>query len=279
MKTVLEIWKKKQEQTTPQSYNSLFPPVQLAEDFTFLSQYYTDANVIDKSIVNRFNSFMHYNSFIDDDVTAWDDMFKGYAIMNASNFQRIYDALLAEYNPIENYDKQSEIKTTYEGKESNELSKVGTETSETSFEGKETNTTAFDGKETSTHSTPESGYEDTVENQISPEDTSNYIGTEKTITKTAQRQDTDTTEFDERTDTNTREFDERKDTTSLSFDERKDTNTKTFEDRVDTITEHTHGNVGTTQNQQMLSAEVSLRLSTSFYPMIFSQFIKEHCFI
>lgn len=274
MESLLEIYRQKKTQNKP-----LFQHVVLPDNITFMSGYESMYVEMDKAIVTKYSDYFFINPLGVDNIENFDSLWAGFLYMHYSDYQKMYDALLKEYNPIENYDKHSLIKTTYEGTESNTHTKEGSESTTITKEGTESTELEYSGKETNKHTTPDAGYTDTVENMISPEDTSTYIGTEKTQTVTAHREDTDTTEFTQRKDTSTTEYADRVDTSTTEYTDRADKDIKEFTDRIDIVDEYTHGQIGVTKNTELISDELQLRLSSSFYPLIFGKFIREYAIV
>ena len=160
---------------------------------------YENVQITNSSYIRRFFT-RKYNSWSlmipEDDIpniyftALWNDFIVN--VFNQKNWAKLYEAFTYEYNPIENYDKNSEIKTTFSGSEKNE--------------------TTFTGKTKNTASNPDSGYTDTITNFRSPEDTENFTPTEKSETFIAHREDTSVSEFENRKDTQEKTFDSRIDT-------------------------------------------------------------------
>lgn len=224
--------------------------------------------------VHGFKSFLHFE---DDNAkteftSLWYLFKTNYS--NLRSWEMKYNAYFSEYNPIDNYDKQSKIETEYEGEEqnsyiggeTNELVKSGSEiltkdgeeyTEKTGvesvkFKGTETDAltksgsekveTEKTGTETHTRTGDEERYNVPFENNLyAPESKTKYNNVEDTDTFT-NRKDTQTTSFPAtRTDSNVKSFSNREDETS--FNNRKDkvgfverTDTTTFEERTDTAT-------------------------------------------
>ena len=142
-------------------------------------------------------------------------------LKNYDNFDKMAEALLAEYNPIENYDRYED--TT----EVRDIDKSGGNQSSASGEGSAssggTNTVG--------------GYN--TEHQISAMNSNDYQKRNKDITSS-------------RTDTySNQSTSSDSSTASGSFDETTDDDF--------TRTSHIHGNIGVTTSQQMIQAEIELR--------------------
>lgn len=142
-------------------------------------------------------------------------------LKNYDNFDKMAEALLAEYNPIENYDRYED--TT----EARDIDKSGGNQSSASGEGSAssggTNTVG--------------GYN--TEHQISAMNSNDYQKRNKDITSP-------------RTDTySNQSTSSDSSTASGSFDETTDDDF--------TRTSHIHGNIGVTTSQQMIQSEIELR--------------------
>lgn len=115
--------------------------------------------------VHGLKSFLYFNDDVYTDVNRFIDLWIQYK-NNASNiqsWQMLYSAYFSKYNPIDNYDKNSHIETSYEGNEfteyigsedtsisksgSDDLTKVGKEKETITKVGKETVKTKETGKE------------------------------------------------------------------------------------------------------------------------------------
>lgn len=206
--------------------------------------------------------------------------------------------LSIEYNPIDNVDYTMTETTTHTGTDT--LSKTGTEQDVLTKTGAETRTLTKDGTETETETDTgtetrtleKSGTEtDTKTGSISNSgtDNGNVFGfntteadgvpaTKETTNNTqtfnsvqdshgfANREDTETLEFNNRQKTTQQSFTNREDEETLAFNNRQDTNTKSFNSRLDTQTKnltdeierHMSGNYNVTTTQQMLQQEIEL---------------------
>ena len=179
-----------------------------------------------------------------------------------NGWDRMYTAIMAEYNPIENYDGH-ETHTTQDinretvtsgsitdlatnggeektevlksGSEKDELTKTGSEKDELTKTGSEKDELTKTGSEKDELTKTGS---DTNTNTVAPENSDNYFNNTKTTTTYNNRKDTTDTTFTNRKDTTETTFTNRKDTNETTFTNRKDTNTKTFENRKDTTSHY-----------------------------------------
>ncbi len=192
---------------------------------------------------------------------------------NFLNFDRMITALMAEYNPIENYDRhedwtrtpdlQDESKHTgsdnvaASGKDSTQLSGSDTDT----LSGEDTTTRSYTGYNESSTRTGD----DTTERTVSAFDSGTYQPAEKTVETFGSVKDSKdiTGSYDDKTDygkVDTMAYG-RKDETEYG---RKDTTTfnSTLTDRHtgdEKYTSYIHGNIGVTTSQQMITSELELR--------------------
>ena len=144
---------------------------------------------------------------------------------NYLNFDRIMEALTAEYNPIENYDRH-ELST-----------KTPDLTDKSTLSGKDSSDRDYDHmKETVTYKG-----DDTRETQVSAFDSSTYQPSEKVTDSRSNRSDEKDTDGGY------------KDTTNYG---KVDTVTHTG---TEGYSSHIHGNIGTTTNAQMITGELELR--------------------
>lgn len=192
---------------------------------------------------------------------------------NFLNFDRMMAALMAEYNPIENYDRhedwirtpnlQDESKHTgsdnvaASGKDSTQLSGSDTDT----LSGEDTTTRSYSGYNESSTRTGD----DTTERTVSAFDSGTYQPAEKTVETFGSVKDSKdiTGSYDDKTDygkVDTMAYG-RKDETEYG---RKDTTTfnSTMTDRhtgTENYTSRIHGNIGIVSSQQMITSELELR--------------------
>ena len=239
-----------------------------------------------------------------------------------AQYARMIQALLAEYNPIENYDR-TETRTgasTTVGNNSSEKNfsqsidgeshKTGTETTVLDGETKGTGTitevldgevkgTGTIGISETTDTTVTTDQEDThnTENRVSAFNESTYQNASKIIEDGTL--DSEVTTDSDSSSTTTRNTKDETDNTTTTTRNTKDevdnsttvTHNTTDTNDVDTTSSETvegtdssttndsytlraHGNIGVTTNEQMVSAEILLRLK-SFYGIIAKQYSDE----
>lgn len=188
------------------------------------------------------------------------------------NYFEAIDALHAVYNPINNYDKSSDIitgesQTPYEddvtrtGGYSDTRTIAGKETIETSESGTKTNERTFDNSDDTTNESS------TDENTLYRNDTKSTTDHSGTITDeerfTNRKTTVEKSYSNGYTDTTTKEFNEDNTTTRHQYDAvTKVVNNDTISGvtKYDHVFEHTTGNIGVTTSQQMIQSEIDLRI-------------------
>ena len=150
-------------------------------------------------------------------------------LKNYDNFDKMAEALLSEYNPIENYNRYED--TT----ENRDVAEAGTFENESS--------TRSQGTGTSGNTIQNSIGSQNTEHQISAMNESDYQKASKDIT--SARSDTSTSNGST------------SETASITGEE-SGGNNKTTDDDF-TRDSHIHGNIGVTTSQQMIESELELR--------------------
>ena len=188
------------------------------------------------------------------------------------NWDRIMDALLAEYSPIENFDRYEEWSDTGSGSRvrnnrgtSSTAGQTKTET-EASSEGQSQNNI-------SSVSNGENNTEQVVKNTGMNDPTTQGLVTHdktegSTVNMVADQSNSATNSASTNNSTN--------DTTTSA-------NGVTTDEEVENHTTegghegHLHGNIGVTTNQQMIEAEVELRRKYNMIDIIVNDFIDKFC--
>ena len=207
---------------------------------------------------------------------------------NFLQFDRIMEALNAEYNPVENYDRHEDWTRTpdltdeskHTGKDSTELSGTdstelsGTDSTElsgtdsTELSGDDTTTRTYDDyNETSTRTG-----DDTTERQVSAYDSGTYQNAEKTIETFGSIADSKdiTGSYNDKTDYGKKEdltYGKKEDLTygkkeDLTYGKKEDlTYGSTVTDRhtgTEKYTNYTHGNIGVRSAQELITQSLEL---------------------
>lgn len=273
-----------------------------------------------------------YISIYNSSGTKYDGSYDGYiAMLNSwllqfmwnnynnsyyNSLVRIYNALNAEYSPIENTDRMATITdsktgtdfTSYEGSETNTHSgdittNYGKKNTE-KFD--ETEETAYNGGDTSTNTKQGS----ILENGDKDDYLFPFNGTEKE--HTAHTDDKKNTRYGKYKDTDGNPTDDPYiDTTTNTFNGRTDVKThstgasgntyessgndtvknnlsdkKEFQNRKDSTTygsqntheEHTHGNIGVSTSQSMVEEEIALRTKYAMLDIIVDEYVNTFCY-
>lgn len=160
------------------------------------------------------------------------------------NIQHLYNLLLAEYNPIHNYDRDETITIDVGENGGRGYNSEVTSTGDTS--GDSTRTPDL----TSTDDT-------TVKRNVSAFDSSEYQPRDEDVTN-ATRTETGTD--------NIESHDETSNNTATDFQE------QTVNNRTENHVNHMEGNIGITTTQQMMQEEIALMKSFNLYDTVASMF-------
>ena len=186
---------------------------------------------------------------------------------NNDNLWKMYNTLITDYEPLNNYDKNSTITTEFIGKENETLEMSGTENNKTSFIGSEKNKNVKSGS--LTQDNPEL----TTTNSVMNEEANLFFAKDRNSVNA----NTTTTSYNSITDDNTTSFDNRENNETKSFENRVDKNTKDFENRKNVVTEKTSGNIGVTTSQEMLESEMLLRIKWNLMKFVVDNFVYLNC--
>lgn len=168
-------------------------------------------------------------------------------------------ALRKEYDPVENYDKISEIETEFKGSEFTNKKPLGKEKNELTRIGQEKTSN------NSTDTLSKTTYDDVQ-----------FKGAEKTVGDLSS-----TLEYSPTVDGTEKT---RKDTTELSFTDREDKGVLTYgkdingntDKRINKTTERTHGNIGVTTSQQMIQSQFPVEMYDEIEHYVVSQFAQKY---
>lgn len=166
-----------------------------------------------------------------------------------NSWQRVLDALSADYNPIHNYDRTDT--------ETENVTGSGTETS--SGSDKESST---DTQNSSFTGTTQAGGQDTVTRNVQGYNSSAFVPSDQDVTALGNKQDSSSA------------------TTGAGTQNRESSRS---EDRSRTDTEirsrtlNSAGNIGVTTSQQMITAEVEMRQKWTVYGIICEAFKHDLC--
>lgn len=177
---------------------------------------------------------------------------------------KLMAALRKDYDPVENYDKYSEI----------ELHKYGSENTRFTPQGSETDTLAKSGTETNTFS---KGSEQRDHSKTTYDDSTALLTDRDELKGTNGVAYTDENELSfssDREDTNTHAFsNDRKDDTWTQYGK---TPSGSTDDRYDKTIEHTHGNVGVTTSQQMIQSQFPIEYYDEIEHYTVNEFVHKY---
>ena len=239
---------------------SIFDGMILPEDY--------DKDALQAEIMNRCGMLYPYHqipSILKSNIRLWFSR-------NFLQFDRIMEALNAEYNPVENYDRREEWtrtpdltdeskntgkdSTQFSGTDSTELS--GTDSTELS--GDDTTTRSYDHyNETSTRTGT-----DTTERQVSAFDSGSYQNAEKTVETFESVADSKdiSGSYEDKTDYGKKEdltYGKKED---LTYGKKEEfTHGHTVTDRhtgTETYENYTHGNIGIRSAQELITQSLEL---------------------
>lgn len=253
---LIEIYKKLKTTNKKLFYGNLLQNVECMHDY----ETNTGVSQIDKVIIRKYGNrvFESLEETEDNILGEWEDIVEGWILANQYNLNKIWSMLQENYDPLYNYDKTSDIKTTHvgdiliksgtekeeltkTGSETDTLTKTGTETHIDSKNGTETHTNTKTGSETDTLTKSGSEVkeaingttETTTTSKNNAWDSTNEFEVSKSTENTPQHTDTETDTFTNRKDENVKTFTSRKDEDVLSFANRENTDVLTFANRQD----------------------------------------------
>lgn len=228
--------------------------------FMYLSSYYDEDSVE----VNKAEARHDFEA----DFTAWKTIY-------ADNIQRMYDAMIAKYSPIENYDRMEEgIITDAHHKGS----RTATARNEVSTPAVTTTTTNTPDLTTTSTATPAVKTKETDYNYGF--DSANEVPASSHVSEVLEGSDTDTTTStgtnttviaNEGTNTITAEASE-------NYTETTDVSADVFDKDERSFNGYrVHGNIGVTESSALVAHELELRKTNIAY-LVLDNFIAEHCF-
>ena len=252
--------------------------------YPFMNYYNENYQLIDYNFIIKYGSWYILDTGLSDSPFAhFKRMFQGYLATHSNSWNRIYEALNAEYAILDNY--SGEIKTTVIelGTEGTNHTIVGQKEIDSSMTGSRENELAITGSKKETmKELPDNNmkYSDTQTTQISPEGGSSFTNQSKITTESEKRSASNETTFTNYKEKNTESFTNYKTNVTEGYsNDYVDKLEKAFNDRQTVTEEIKHGNLGVTTSQQMIESEVSLRLKNNFYEMIFDDFVKMYCIV
>ena len=252
--------------------------------YPFMEYYNANYQLIDYDFIIKYGSWYILDTVLTDSPFAhFKRMFQGYLATHNNSLNRIYEALNTEYGILDNYNGQSTITVSELGTEGTKHTIDGQKEIDSSMTGSRENELAITGSKKETmKELPDNNtkYSDTQITQISPEGDSSFTNQSKITTESEKRSASNETTYTNYKEKNTESFNNYKTNVTESYsNDYVDKFEKSFNGRQTVTEEVKHGNLGVTTSQQMIESEISLRLKSNFYDMIFDDFVKMYCIV
>lgn len=252
--------------------------------YPFMEYYNNNYQLIDYNFIIKYGNWYILDTGLTDSPFAhFKRMFQGYLATHSNSWNRIYEALNAEYGILDNYNGESKITVSELGTEGTKHTVDGQKEIDSSMTGSKENELAITGSKKETmKELPDNNtkYSDTQTTQVSPEGGSTFTNQSKVTNETEKRSASNETTFTNYKETNTETFNNYKTSVKEGYSNNyADKLEKSFTDRKTITEEIKHGNLGVTTSQQMISSELQLRLKNNFYEMIFDDFVKMYCIV
>lgn len=221
-------------------------------NFDFMQMYKDNFNKYDLSFKILFSDKVFSNDKITIETAfeLWKEEVEAVILLNLEKYNRYFQMLKSEYNPIENYDRTENI--TIERKGTVE-DRTGGIKDTINYSGKEKNNNSYIFGETKGNTTIGSSpydmvdFKDVSKNEAIRESYTNSESMEKS--------------FENRKDENLKEF----------------VNLKNAVDNTETTTSKIHGNIGVTTATQMMTENVTFWDMFNFYKIIFIDIVETIC--
>ena len=260
-----------------QPYKGLFEPITpLPDNYTFFNAYIANSQKLDLALIAPKYSERVYvsTSFSEDetDLNIFKSHFGAWLSVNADNYQKIYDSILEEYNPLDNYDKTSTITTERTGQETHTNQ---TQTNNSMVEATK-NTQSAEQTENMSHGNNTTvNHTGTTVNKRKP-----FNGSESTEYSRGEIPNDDTTTAQTETNNNTigNKSTNNTDSTVTNTGAQNGSDILSFTDRKDIVTERTRGNIGVTTSSAMLSEFLNTRWGINFYEDLFKKFLFDYTY-
>lgn len=234
----------------------------LADKFDLSTIPNFDADILLATMVRNFQSLPCLYEDPDYQYDETDFWWK----QHKADYARMFLAVLAEYNPIENYDRTETRTGASTTIGNNSSTKGGTVTVDSETKG--TGTIGVSGAVDTTVTVDQDDTHNS-ENKVSAFNESTYQNASKVI-EDGTLDNTTTTDTDT-SETTTRNTKDELDSTTTTSETTSGTDSSTTND---SYTLNIHGNIGVTTNQQMITAELELRLK-NIYTLIAKQYSDE----
>ena len=252
--------------------------------YPFMEYYNGNYQFIDYNFIIKYGSWYVLDTGLTDSPFAhFKRMFQGYLTAHSNSWNRIYEALNAEYNILDNYNGVSTTTTSELGTEGTNHTIGGQKEINSSTMGSRENELAITGSKKETlKELPDNNttYSDTQTTQLSPEGGNTFTNQSKITNETEKRSSSNETTFTNYKEKNTESFNNYKTNVTEGYsNDYIDKLEKVFNDRKTITEELKHGTLGNKTFQSMIESEISLRLKSNFYEMIFDDFVKMYCIV
>ena len=252
--------------------------------YPFMEYYNANYQLIDYDFIVKYGSWYILDTGLTDSPFAhFKRMVQGYLATHSNSWNRIYEALNAEYNILDNYNGVSTITTSELGTEGTNHTIDGQKETNSSMSGSRSNELAITGSKKETmKELPDNNttYSDTQTTQVSPEGGSTFTNQSKITNETEKRSASNETTFTNYKETNTESFNNYKTNVTEAYsNDYINKLEKVFNDRKTITEEVKHGNLWVTTSQSMIKSEISFRLKNNFYELIFDDFVKMYCIV
>ena len=272
----------------------------------FMSDYLTKTEAFDREIARERGFFwpvwnLDEEETEEDVFEQWQKDVYYHLYKNKENYQRLYDLMSIEYEPLTNYDKHSYITEIDDGQDQT-TDALGARHSEDDYASKQ-NTDAYGAISTSDSFGARS--DSTVYGAVSETDThgaktttstdkiagfnsATYVNSGQGDIQEGQQQDThtelsktDTNNVGAQSNSHTEQAKTDTHTEGAHIDKHDeravtDTHTTAY-GKEHSYDEHTTGNIGVTTSQQMAQSEIDLWNSFKFYDILIGDIIKNLC--
>ena len=282
--TILELYRTARNNNEP-----LFGLPTDLSDYTFMEEYLSKFTRLDRNFAKTHAHFAPlWNTQYEADksgvYTSFRDDVTDMIVKNHESYQRLWDALIeAEYNPVENYDKISEIITDIGKRKRTEDFGQATLTKNYGASSRSEVRGARSGSNTKGARSDSDTYGAT-----SNEDHHFMQGFNSA---NANETESDTHSAIAHTDQHSEgqqvdQHSEQAYTDQISEVAKVDSDVNSARQDVfnddaaqDKVTEHTHGNIGVTSAEDLITQEVVLRTANRFYEILFNDIISELCIL
>lgn len=254
----------------------------------FMSDYLSKTEAFDRDIARERGFFYPTWNLNEEDSAAdvfeqWQKDVYYYLYKNKENYQRLYDLISIQYEPLQNYDKHSYIETIEDGQDVL-TDQIGARHTEDDIAQRQ-DTNAYGQKQISdvygavSESDVHGSKSTTSTDKIAGFNSTGYVNSNQGDINEGSQTDTHTEQSKTDTHTDAQHTDTLTTGAHLDkHDERAATDSHTTDyGKTTGVDEHTFGNIGVTTSQQMAQSEIDLWNSFKFYDILIGDIIKHLC--